>query len=254
MNMEDKLCLQWNDFKENLGSSFGELRGDKDLTDVTLASEDGEQVEAHKVILAASSPFFMDLLKRNKHPHPLIYMRGLKSEILLAIVDFLYFGETNVLQENLDPFLALAEELQLKGLTGTDNSTCETEKPKKEVDLTYRNNPAKKDKSEEKRKPKNIEHPTNPNTTVAVTNNQIGTNLQELKEQIKTMMTTTDVRSADGKGYIATCNICGKEAPSRNMPGHIEANHITGVSHPCDLCGKVSRSRDALRMHKNRDH
>ena len=254
--MDDKLCLQWNDFKENLGSSFGELRGDKDITDVTLACGDGKQVEAHKVILAASSPFFMDLLKRNKHPHPLIYMRGLKSEDLLAIVDFLYFGETNVLQENLDSFLALAEELQLKGLTG--NSTGgEAEEPKTEGDSGYnKNNPVKKEKSQEQRKASNLGHQisTNPKTTVAVPTNQISTNLQDLDEQIKSMMTTTDVRSADGKGYVAACNICGKQAPSRNMPGHIEANHITGVSHSCELCGKVSRSRDALRKHKQRDH
>ena len=74
---------------------------------------------AHKVILASSSPFFLNLLRRNKHPHPLIYMRGLKSEDLVAMVDFLYFGEANVYQENLDSFLAVAEELQLKGLMGS---------------------------------------------------------------------------------------------------------------------------------------
>ena len=116
----EKLCLQWNDFKENATSSFRELREDKDLTDVTLACEDGKQVEAHKIILAASSPFFMEILKKNKHFHPLKYMRGLKSETLLSIVDFLYLGEANVLQENLESFLALAEELKLKGLNETD--------------------------------------------------------------------------------------------------------------------------------------
>ena len=76
------------------------------------------QVEAHKVILASSSPFFLNLLMRNKHPHPLIYMRGLKSEDLVAIVDFLYTGEANICQESLDTFIAVAEELQLKGLMG----------------------------------------------------------------------------------------------------------------------------------------
>ena len=45
-------------------------------------------------------------------------MRGMKSHDLLAIVDFLYCGEANVFQENLDSFLAIAEELQLKGLMG----------------------------------------------------------------------------------------------------------------------------------------
>ena len=61
MNVMEKLCLQWNDFKENTSSSFRELREDKDLTDVTLVCEDGMQVEAHKIILAASSPFFMEI-------------------------------------------------------------------------------------------------------------------------------------------------------------------------------------------------
>ena len=73
--MSEKLCLQWNDFQENVKSAFINLREDNDFTDVTLACEDGQQVEAHKVILAASSPFFQKLLGRNKHPRPLIYKK-----------------------------------------------------------------------------------------------------------------------------------------------------------------------------------
>merc|ERR1712204_44243 len=116
---DEQLCLKWNDFQENVTSAFGERRQDREFADVTLACEDGQQVEAHKVILASSSPFFFNLLIRNKHPHPLIYMRGLKSENLVAMLDFLYFGEANVSQENLDSFLALAEELKIKSLTGS---------------------------------------------------------------------------------------------------------------------------------------
>ena len=134
MNNSDKLCLQWNDFRENISTSFGQLRTDRDLTDVTLACEDGSQVEVHKVVLAASSPFFMNLLKKNKHKHPLIYMRGLKSNDMLAILDFLYLGEANIFQESLDSFLALAEELQLKGLTGGSGYDKQEERSmKKEV-------------------------------------------------------------------------------------------------------------------------
>ena len=82
MNTDEKLCLQWNDFRENVSSAFGDLRQDKEFTDVTLVCEDGQQVEAHKVVLVASSPFFLNILKRNKHPHPLIYMRGVRPENL----------------------------------------------------------------------------------------------------------------------------------------------------------------------------
>ena len=115
--MAGKLNIKCNDFKDNICATFGSLREDKDFADVTLACEDGQQVEAHKVILAGSSPFFQKLLKRNHHPHPLIFMRNVSSENLEAIVDFLYFGEANVLEQTLESFLAVAEELKVKGLT-----------------------------------------------------------------------------------------------------------------------------------------
>ena len=111
----EKLCLQWNDFQTNLNIAFKNLREDSEFNDVTLACEDGSQVEAHKFVLAASSPVFQNLLRRKKHDRPLIYMRGMKSQDLQAIVDFLYCGETNVFEEDLDSFLTIAEELQLKG-------------------------------------------------------------------------------------------------------------------------------------------
>ena len=119
MQNSEKLCLKWNDFQENLNSAFEALRNYEDFSDVTLVCEDGSQVETHKVILASSSPFFMEILKKNKHPHPLIFMRGLKTDILISLVDFLYFGEANVDQEHLEDFLALADELKLKRLTGS---------------------------------------------------------------------------------------------------------------------------------------
>ena len=54
--MSESLCLQWNDFKENAIGTLGSLKNDHDFLDVTLASEDGKQVEANKMILALSSP------------------------------------------------------------------------------------------------------------------------------------------------------------------------------------------------------
>ena len=58
INMSEKLCLRWNEYQDNIKSSFGNLRDDNDFADVTLACDDGQQLEAHKVILASSSPFF----------------------------------------------------------------------------------------------------------------------------------------------------------------------------------------------------
>ena len=111
-----KCCLRWNDFEKNISVAFRELREDKDFFDVTLACGD-EQLQAHKVILSACSPFFRTILKRNPHTHPLLYLRGVKYTDLQAVLDFMYHGEVNLAQEELNSFLAVAEELKIRGLT-----------------------------------------------------------------------------------------------------------------------------------------
>ena len=114
MTTSEKFCLKWNDFQQNIVSAFHGLRKDVEYSDVTLVCEDDQQIEAHRIIHTASSPLFSKVLQRNKHSHPMIYMRGLKAKDLVAMVDFIYLGEANIYQEDLDGFLALAEELQLR--------------------------------------------------------------------------------------------------------------------------------------------
>ena len=120
MGSGEKFCLRWNDFEANISSAFRDLKEEKDFSDVTLVCAD-QQVEAHKVILAASSPFFKKVLKQVQHSHPLIYMRGIKFSHLEAVLSFLYHGEANVAEADLTNFLAFAEELEVKGLTCGNN-------------------------------------------------------------------------------------------------------------------------------------
>jgi len=112
----EKFCLRWNDFEANISSAFRELRDDKDFFDVTLACDD-EQIQTHKVILSACSPFFRNILRRNPHQHPLLYLKGVKYTDLQSVLNFMYHGEVNIAQEELNSFLAVAEDLRVKGLT-----------------------------------------------------------------------------------------------------------------------------------------
>jgi len=130
----EKFCLRWNDFESNISTAFRELREDKDFFDVTLACDE-DQIQAHKVILSACSPFFRTVLKRNRHEHPLLYLKGVKFIDLVAVLNFMYHGEVNVAQEELNSFLAVAEELKVKGLTqngggGGDGSQRASPKPR----------------------------------------------------------------------------------------------------------------------------
>jgi hypothetical protein len=115
----EKFCLKWNEFQTNIASTLREIRDDKEFFDVTLACEDQEQVQAHKVVLAVCSPFFRAVLQRNPHDHPLIYLKGVKFVDLAAVLNFMYMGEVNVAQEELNNFLLVADELKIKGLSQT---------------------------------------------------------------------------------------------------------------------------------------
>ena len=254
--MSEKLCLKWNDFQENVNTAFGSLRGDRDFSDVTLACEDGKQFEAHKVILAASSPSFHHLLKANKHAHPLIYMRGVKSEDLGAIIDFLYCGEANVSQENLDSFLAIAEELKLKGLMGqTNHDDDKTEDPLPMQDVKP-NSFVRRDQNEAKRNVnKHQFQPLDPGNNYehrVATFDSGSEGLKELDARVKSMMTKSQnmIQSGKWRKTAEICKVCGKEGNPQAIKDHIEAKHLEGVSLPCNNCGKTFRSRIALRQHK----
>ena len=117
--MAEHVSLQWNEFSDHISYTFKNLRDESDFADVTLACEDGEQVEAHRVVLSASSPFLKNLLnKNNKHQHPLFYMLGVDSEDLKAMVDFIYFGKVKICEDKLECFFALAAQFEMVGKLG----------------------------------------------------------------------------------------------------------------------------------------
>ena len=80
--MSDSVCLKWTSFQDNVKHTYGNMRKDEDYTDVSLASKDGQQFEAHKVVLAASGAFFQNILKNNKKASLLIYLGRVKCEYL----------------------------------------------------------------------------------------------------------------------------------------------------------------------------
>jgi len=125
MSSSEKFCLKWNDFETNISLAFRELREEKDFFDVTLACEDDNQIQAHKVILSACSPFFRNILRRNSHQHPMLYLKGVKYRELLSVLNFMYMGEVSVAQEDLNTFLSVAEDLRVKGLTQNKQSVGE---------------------------------------------------------------------------------------------------------------------------------
>ena len=78
------------------------MREDQAFVDATFASHDNKQIEAHRVILAASSLFFNYMLTKIKHPHPLNYLKGVKGKAPVSIIDFICNGEVTIKSEELE--------------------------------------------------------------------------------------------------------------------------------------------------------
>ena len=116
--MADVFTLSWDDFNNKCPKAFKELWLDTDLSDVTLATEDGGQLNAHKVILAACSPLFKRLFQKNPNAHPLLYLMGVQLSQLQQLLSYIYLGQCDLTQDQLPAFVATGKQLEVEGLGG----------------------------------------------------------------------------------------------------------------------------------------
>ena len=255
---DEKLCLKWNDFQKSFQSSFGELRADIDFSDVTLACED-QSIKAHKVVLSASSPFFKKLLKTHSHPQPLIFMRGIRSSELTAMIDFIYLGEASIFQEQLESFLALAEELELNGLAGSTeqaaseylvkltNPTVSSRETTKYPNPTWRQD---KSSSQDRHSAnfKNIKTTFIPKVEYKTSAFE-GMPMKQHSKQTAhidsaTVAALESIMEKRDDGFA--CNQCEYTTKRKDhMREHVE-RHVEGLEYPCNSCNKIMRSAYCL--------
>ena len=111
------LNINWDDFESCAANSFKELLGETDFADVTLVSDDLQRVEVHKVILGASSSKFKTILQQTRKQEPLIYLSGVSYKEMRSLIDFMYLGQTEVGQDDLEHFLEISAKFDVKGLS-----------------------------------------------------------------------------------------------------------------------------------------
>ena len=172
-------------------------------------------------------------------------------------MDFIYHGEANIYQEDLDGFLALAEDLQLKGLAGSNEeriddiniqenqiSTHEKQFNKKdEIKLKLNNLSVIEDIFEEANVNNQSVVPFNASKIIFDPNNE------ELKNKISAM-----VQFVDDREYKYMCTVCGTRGKTKQAASRHVESHLEGAAHPCNLCEKVSKSSNALTMHVSTYH
>ena len=96
-----------------------ELLEEDDFKDVTLVSDDLHVVKAHKALLSKSSEVFRQMLMLKHEKDPIIFIRGSSQNQLRSMLNFIYLGETEISEEDMNAFLQLAKDFKLKEFTDT---------------------------------------------------------------------------------------------------------------------------------------
>jgi len=232
--MGEKFCLKWNDFHSNVAKSFSNLRNEDDFYDVTLVGDDQQQISAHKVVLSASSEYFKNVLKQNKHQHPLLCLEGVNFDEIDNLLNYVYHGEVNINQDDLDRFLSLAQRLKLEGLTTDDNIGSESNQHL--YDYSYKEDPITETSESEMYAlvPENKTKLTE-NSKIIVESGEFGS-IEELDAKILEFIRKDEL----GRWK---CMICHKQMKSRGyLKEHVEI-HFDGLSYPCQECDAKLRTK-----------
>ena len=78
------------------------------------------------------------------------------------------------------------------------------------------------------------------------------TSVEDLRVMLDSMM-----EIIDGGEHLLKCTVCGKTTKGSKAKVHMRTHletHIEGLSYPCNQCGIVSRSSNALQVHVSRNH
>ena len=233
------------------------MRDDKEFADVTLISEDKVKFSAHKIFLKSCSNVFKFILDGNSHANLNMFLSGVSSINLGFILDYIYYGEVNLFQEQLDSFLESAQKLEIEGLLSTENNQNDHELNTKDefheediqpsqskdeqtvedkiIERIQKNAPSQR----QYRRFLSLQDDTKFDVG-SMTAMEIDLKMRELYQKV------------DGVWRCLACDYSTTHS-SGNMRIHVET-HLEGLSYKCTLCSKEFRYRNSLMCHKSNFH
>ena len=184
-----------------------------EFADVTLVTDDKQQIRAHRNILSAFSPVFKNILQINSNnAFPVIYLRGIKYSEMESIMQFIYLGEARFYEERMNELIKVSKDLEIKDLS---------------TDIEM--NDQAEDSYEDNILPENNDVGDNPAQTFDQEENETQTVTRPI---IRNNAAIKKLSRADSGKYA--CNQCDYQAgyPS-NLTRHIQSKHKS-VQYACN--------------------
>ena len=215
----EKYDLTWHTYSDALRDMLKELYTSLDYADVSIITEDRKELKAHKHILSFCSPVFKDILSISQEKCPIIYLRGIQQSEMESVLQFMYLGEASFMQDRMNEFLLVANNLQIKELhKNIEIEDNDEELQNKERTLTE-----------------------NESTTAKVS--------QDPVPIFENQSLVQSSRSRDG--VSGTCQPCDKYYA--NLKQHTKVKH-SGINYECPHCKHKSSTAANLRIHVQSKH
>ena len=248
------ILLKCDEHSEKTTNILRQLVTDDEFTDVTLVSEDGQSLQAHKAIVGYSSPYLNFLLR----PKNSVVNLPMKHSFIRSMLEFIYLGETRVELTEVKNFLAMANQFKIRGLWLEESE--EASKIKKDKKTIIKDINVEEDSWEGNESQHLTMMDDNDKNNVHEFNKEAGTynnkteNIEETQMKVENLKHANMGRNVDTEERKYKCDTCEY---STNNTGHLQ-EHFNNVHTPeyffCTKCSYRAKTDRKLKSHVERQH
>ena len=94
-----------------LSQGLVEVLNSSVLKDVVLACSGGQCLQAHRLIIAAFSPYFRQALVVCKEPTPIILIPDVSFPVMEVLLEFMYTGNVRVKKDRVSELIKANKQL-----------------------------------------------------------------------------------------------------------------------------------------------
>merc|ERR1712126_131624 len=273
--------ITWDSYSSHMKLSLHKMMMTEQFTDVTLVTADQTKIKAHKNILASCSKAFGNIFQdQDDHSNAIIYLKGIKEQVLRSILEYIYSGEAKVNLDCLNDFLSTAKELEICELyenTGLSEVSKEVEADasttrfidtetfvKKEAQISSSYGEHKKLEKRRRfpcllcrEKGKNKSYKTklylNDHIHRQHREKNIFCDQCDFKCSRKNLL-NVHVKNVHEEKQQLKCDECDFTTLLRqSLKHHVDAEH-KGIRYPCDFCDHQAKDKKNLEKHKQNRH